>query len=693
MAPFPEEVDVFTAPHWRMKQLVGLYCDKLSKTNFSNNNDFRALLQSLYATFKEFKMHEQIENEYIIGLLQQRSQTVYNVHSDNKLSEMLSLFEKGLKNVKNEYEQLNYAKQLKERLEAFTRDFLPHMREEEEVFQPMLMEYFTYEELKDIKKKVIAQHCSQKETAAEIRRGINLWNQAEELQKAFKYSVDEKADQEPEEPGQATSILHLPSEVMLTIFSYLSPQELCRCSQVSTKWSQLAKTGFLWKHLYPVHWARGNWSHGPPDDLDTEPDEEWVKNRKDESRAFHEWDEDADIDESEENGEESLAISIVQKEKDLLQGIIHNVLPRVGSSVKTIVLAYSSAISNKMVRQILELCPNLEYLDLTQTDISDSAFESWSWVGCCQSLRHLDLSGCERITDTAVRKISKALGILSSHEMGSQKSCRNRRGKTVWKSKEIAWQSSKKDCSLHYITNENVMKEEGNESHWSVPVRSESFNSAYIWMLDAKDLADIEDAAEWKPRHLEGDCVIEPASPFPCSASCCNKDIFGLRTSICWRQQRCASAALTYCGHSFCCAGSALKTLQALPPSPGLPNHAPRTSRWTKGKDLTHLRSAKSDQETARVLQFLSLSGCYQITDHGLRMLALGGGLPYLEHLNLSGCLTVTSAGLQDLVSVCPSLNHEHFYYCDNINGPHAETASGCQNLQCGFRACCRSGE
>lgn len=30
MAPFPEEVDVFTAPHWRMKQLVGLYCDKVN---------------------------------------------------------------------------------------------------------------------------------------------------------------------------------------------------------------------------------------------------------------------------------------------------------------------------------------------------------------------------------------------------------------------------------------------------------------------------------------------------------------------------------------------------------------------------------------------------------------------------------------------------------------------------------------
>lgn len=57
----------------------------------------------------------------------------------------------------------------------------------------MLMEYFTYEELKDIKKKVIAQHCSQKDTA-ELLRGLSLWNQAEERQKALKYSVDEKSD-------------------------------------------------------------------------------------------------------------------------------------------------------------------------------------------------------------------------------------------------------------------------------------------------------------------------------------------------------------------------------------------------------------------------------------------------------------------------------------------------------------------
>lgn len=64
------------------------------------------------------------------------------------------------------------------------------------MFQPMLMQYFTYEELKDIKKQVIAQHCSQQQwdCAAEVLKGFSLWSQAEELQKAFKYSDHEKTD-------------------------------------------------------------------------------------------------------------------------------------------------------------------------------------------------------------------------------------------------------------------------------------------------------------------------------------------------------------------------------------------------------------------------------------------------------------------------------------------------------------------
>ncbi|MEE6462445.1 hypothetical protein FKM82_001599 [Ascaphus truei] len=682
MAPFPDEVDVFTAPHWRMKQLVGRYCEKLSKTNFSNNNDFRALLQSLYETFKEFKMHEQIENEYIIGLLQQRSQTVYNVHSDNKLSEMLSLFEKGLKNVKNEYEQLNYAKQLKERLEAFTSDFLPHMKEEEEVFQPMLMEYFTYEELKDIKKKVIAQHCSQKDTA-ELLKGLSLWNQAEELQKVLKYYADEKADRETKVQQNTTSISNLPPEVMLNIFSYLNPQELCRCSQVNSKWVQLAKTGSLWKHLYPVHWARGDWYNGPATHLDTEPDGEWISRRKDESRAYQEWDEDADIDESEEADVESSSISVAQGEKELLHGLIHNILPHVGHSVKTLVLAFSSAASNKMVRQMLELCPNLEFVDLTQTDISDSAFDGWCF-GSCQSLRHVDLSGCDKITDLTLEKMSRALGVLSSHKKSFLKCCRNHKNvKTSWRNKDIT--NTMQSNDLGHMTDESGIfcKE-----RWTSLNRSENYVSQ-MWILDSEGPADIEDAADWKYKNSEGLCVLEMSSKLDClSNGCCSKPMPGVRTNVSW-QEHCTAAS--FCGHKFCSSGTKLRTIKALPGSSALCKMAQRTPQ-SEIKDFCS-GSAKSGQQAARVLQFLSLSGCHQITDHGLRALTLGGGLPHLEHLNLSGCLTVTGAGLQDLVSACPSLNDEHFYYCDNINGPHADTASGCQNLQCGFRACCRSGE
>lgn len=378
-------------------------------------------------------------------------------------------------------------------------------------------------------------------------------------------------------------------------------------------------------------------------------------------------------------------------EKRLLHGLIHNVLPYVGTSVKTLVLAYSSAVSSKMVRQILELCPNLEHLDLTQTDISDSAFDSWSWLGCCQSLRHLDLSGCEKITDMALEKISRALGVLTSHQSGVLKSA-GKTTSTPWTNKDITMPSTTQYACLHNLTNKGVGEEIDNEHTWTEPVSSESFTPPYVWMLDAEDLADIEDAVEWRHRNVESLCVMETASNFGCSSSgCYSKDIVGLRTSVCW-QQHCASPAFAYCGHSFCCTGTALRTMSALPAASAVCRKALRTT-LPRGKDLIYFGSEKSDQETGRVLLFLSLSGCYQITDHGLRVLTLGGGLPYLEHLNLSGCLTVTGAGLQDLVSACPSLNDEYFYYCDNINGPHADTASGCQNLQCGFRACCRSGE
>ncbi|XP_014863383.1 PREDICTED: F-box/LRR-repeat protein 5 [Poecilia mexicana] len=698
MAPFPDEVDVFTGPHWRMKQLVGLYCDKLSKTNFSNNNDFRSFLQSLCATFKEFKMHEQIENEYIIGLLQQRCCTVYNVHSDNKLSEMLSLFEKGLQSVKSEYEQLNYAQQLKERLEAFTQDFLPHMKEEEEVFQPMLMQYFTYEELKDIKKQVIAQHCNQQQPdcAAEVLKGFSLWTQAEELQKAFKYADHEKTDYDLEQrrSSSSTHVSQLPAEIMLRLFHYLGPVDLCRCSQVCSAWSDLVKTGSLWRHLYPVRWARGDYYSGPPEDLDQDPDDDWVKSRQNEGRAYQEWDEDADVDESDASGhtEGSLAISTAQREKRLLNGIIQHLLPTVGSSVKSMILAYSSTVSSKMVRQILSLCPNITHLDLTQTDVTDFAFDSWSFLGACRSLEHLDLSGCEKITDQTLKRLSVGLGHPVS-SIGLDKHS-ERRAKLL-KSCPVPI-TLVEERNLHAVgrRQQAIIFKHGTSRWGSACIPT------HVWVLDTSSLADIEDAAEWS--HRGGMPFSESLAETTqlVGGSCCCKRRRRHRTGSdsSYLHQQYAISGEMFCGHSTCCSSEkALRTFTGPQSELGTTRTSTAELRTkcspSGGQQCLEPENRTDCSKAKRSLKFLSLSGCYQVTDLGLRALSQRGGLPVLEHLNLSGCLFITEVGLQELVSACPSLNDEHFYYCDNINGPHADTASGCQNLQCGFRACCRSGE
>ncbi|XP_068599473.1 F-box/LRR-repeat protein 5 [Brachionichthys hirsutus] len=695
MAPFPDEVDVFTGPHWRMKQLVGLYCEKLSKTNFSNNNDFRSFLQSLCATFKEFKMHEQIENEYIIGLLQQRCCTAYNVHADNKLSEMLSLFEKGLHSVKSEYEQLNYAQQLKERLEAFTQDFLPHMKEEEEVFQPMLMQYFSYEELKDIKKQVIAQHCSQQQwdCASVVLKGFSLWSQAEELQKAFKYADHEKTDYELEKDrNSSTHITQLPTEIMLRLFNYLGPEDLCRCSQVCSSWSELSKMGSLWRHLYPVRWARGDYYNGPPGDLDQDPDEDWVKSRQNEGRAYQEWDEDADVDESDVSGDThgSLAISTAQREKRLLNGIIQNLLPAVGSSVKSIVLAYSSTVSSKMVRQILSLCPNVTHLDLTQTDVTDFAFDSWLSFEACLSLEHLDLSGCEKLTDYTLRKLSVGLGDLASSTCSDKRS--DRRAK-LFKSVPIPVAlMGERNLDAAVRKRQAIIFKQGT-GRWGAAA-----SPTQVWVLDPSELADIEDAAEWSRRDwmlLPGTKHFVEAQLVGGSCCCRRNSRHGHRTGsgTSYLHQQYAMSGEIFCGHSTCCTNDiALRTFAGPQCETGNGTAEFRTKCSSLGGLQCH-ENRTNRSKAKRSLRFLSLSGCYQVTDLGLRALSQHGGLPVLEHLNLSGCVFVTEVGLQELVSACPSLNDEHFYYCDNINGPHADTASGCQNLQCGFRACCRSGE
>lgn len=218
----------------------------------------------------------------------------------------------------------------------------------------------------------------------------------------------------------------------------------------------------------------------------------------------------------------------------------------------------------------------------------------------------------------ALEKISRALGILASHQNDFLKTTPSRITAAKWKDKDITMQSTRQYSCLRDLTQKGIAEEIDSEHTWTKPVSSEGFTSPYVWMLDAEDLADIEDAVEWRHRNVESLCVMETASNFSCSSSgCYSKDIVGLRTSVCW-QPHCASPAFAYCGHSFCCTGTALRTMSALPESSAMCRKALRTT-LPRRKDLLEFGSEKSDQETGRVLLFLSLSGCYQITDHGLR--------------------------------------------------------------------------
>ena len=111
-------------------------------TNFKDDVSLVRLLGCINTTFQELKRHEEIENTCIMEELQHRLineqilAVVSDVHKDCHVLEILSLTRKGLKSASKNRTSLNrntFEDRLREALESFQKDFLPHMRHEEEV--------------------------------------------------------------------------------------------------------------------------------------------------------------------------------------------------------------------------------------------------------------------------------------------------------------------------------------------------------------------------------------------------------------------------------------------------------------------------------------------------------------------------------------------------------------------------------
>eukprot|EP00061_Rhincodon_typus_P002772 g18424.t1 len=197
-------------------------------------------------------------------------------------------------------------------------------------------------------------------------------------------------------------------------------------------------------------------------------------------------------------------------------------------------------------------------------------------MGSYQALRHLDLSGCERITDAALQHLSRALGELAEEEG---------EGPEAWRS-ECTWAPH----GCHLCLPEEQLGTQGDEA-------------GRVWLLPEEDLLDIEEAGGLKIRSQR-------------AAGAPHRETLPLPGSVaarCIRDAYCPQARAP-CGHSLCAAGTKLRTNRLPQPQCNKmvrtrgPWPGPGSGRWRDG--------AEPD---ARSLRFLSLSGCFLITDHGLR--------------------------------------------------------------------------
>lgn len=158
-------------------------------------------------------------------------------------------------------DRISFGHRLCQAVAEFTETFLPHMAEEEEVFQPLLVQYFDREELLQLKEQVIQQHelwkeklLRQKETARVLLELLETVDND-----ALQTLVELTAEKLAQEPADETEcgFDRLPAEMTTRVFSYLSPLDLTRCARVSKRWNVLAYSSDLWRRVYPTNWAKG----------------------------------------------------------------------------------------------------------------------------------------------------------------------------------------------------------------------------------------------------------------------------------------------------------------------------------------------------------------------------------------------------------------------------------------------------
>ena len=79
-------------------------------------------------------------------------------------------------------------------------------------------------------------------------------------------------------------------------------------------------------------------------------------------------------------------VSTSKHEEAIFRGIATNLLPKVGTSVSTLILSASRGIRNNHVRAMLRQLPNVRHVDLSYTNVAAPAFAGLSRVSLADLL-------------------------------------------------------------------------------------------------------------------------------------------------------------------------------------------------------------------------------------------------------------------------------------------------------------------
>jgi len=388
----PKEIDVYKDPHTRMKKLVNSVVESMRLEILKLEPEERErTLQKVYLIMWELKTHEFIENMFIMTKLKERlsalevyNQTVCNCHEDSSLIQIIKLVE-FVYNSLDTMEANYYWNRLQTEVYAFMEEFVPHMEEEENTFQPLLCQYFDYEELKKLKETVVEQHQVWK---TRVRNEKNLNNSkdsfADELKRLNKTSSYCEKLRQLSEGGQnvveytSLKMNDLPEEMLLHIFSFLSPIDLARAGAVCRGWRELMMDVRFWHELPLASWEMGRLDSWENPDIDP-----------------------AIIETRRRNSEEDLEDANSQFYNCFIRFV-----RTIGRNVRRVYLGGSSLVSDQFMDTLLQNCPNLVHLDVSYSSVTDNGLKRIADL----SVRHLDFSGCAAITDRTLKSLASADG-------------------------------------------------------------------------------------------------------------------------------------------------------------------------------------------------------------------------------------------------------------------------------------------